>query len=200
MDTGLNREEAAERKHLAFIAEVSETDQSAAPGPGPAPLSAAAPDDGLVPVHEMLLGLTYTRGLLRRYDFGQMIGKGHFAQVLTCTNKITGLQYAAKVISARPIRASSQLYGMSNEDLQSIRLEIKSLRELTHPNIIGLIDVVVTDEMDRICLIMELSQVQFFNYIVEKTKLSETETRRVFKQLLGVISFMVGAHCHYSAQ
>lgn len=194
LDIGLHREEAADTTHLAFIAEVNETDITADSSPGTAPVSLSTPDEELVGVDEILWGLPYTRGFHRRYDIGEKIGEGHFAKVFVCTNKITGLRYAAKVIQA----PRSLTNGKRREDMgTTIRLEIKALRELSHPRIIGLIDVVVTDEMDQLCLLLELGQQELFYYIVDNQKLSEQTTRTIFGQLFSALSFMVSHDHHF---
>ena len=76
----------------------------------------------------------------------------------------------------------------SKEDLHRVRREIKILKSLRHPNIIQLYEII--EDMENIYLIMEYaSKGELFNYIVEHTKLQETEACRLYQQIISAMEY-----------
>ncbi len=74
---------------------------------------------------------------------------GQFAIVKRCTEKSTGVEYAAKFIKKRQNRASRR--GVRREEIER---EVDILQELQHPNIITLHDVY--ENRTDVVLILEL--------------------------------------------
>lgn len=128
---------------------------------------------------EIVDGLTYTRGFLRRYVVLERIGSGHSAEVHACKSKVTGVSYAAKVF----VKTAKIDYTM-------LRREIEAMNDLRHENILRLVDVVVSDTMDQLFLVMDLCRTDLFNAIITREKLGESETRRLFTQLFGALGFI----------
>ena len=61
---------------------------------------------------------------------------------------------------------------------------------VNHPNLLCLKDTF--DENDGVYLVLELApEGELFNLIVSKQKLSESETRHVFRQLLEGLKYLV---------
>lgn len=127
-------------------------------------------------------------GFLTRYNLLQKMGKGHFAEVYLCSNKVTGLQYAVKVLPFR----SGRTY------LQGLHQEVVALRTTgaRHPNIMRLIDTFFDHGSSSIFLVLELvPEGELFKFIVAKKKLTEDETRTIFSQLFSVLVFLVSSPC-----
>lgn len=74
---------------------------------------------------------------------------GQFAIVKRCTEKSTGVEYAAKFIKKRQNRASRR--GVRREEIER---EVDILQELQHPNIITLHDVY--ENRTDVVLVLEL--------------------------------------------
>ncbi|GLI80486.1 serine/threonine protein kinase [Penicillium ochrochloron] len=123
-------------------------------------------------------------GFRHQYRRLQQLGKGHFATVYLCADRTTGKQYAAKCFEKRP--GDSQKSQSQNETLQQ---EIALLMSVNHPNLLCLKDTF--DETDGAYLILELApEGELFNLIVTKQKLSEAETRHVFRQLFEGLKYL----------
>ncbi|KAJ0413510.1 hypothetical protein BJY00DRAFT_319712 [Aspergillus carlsbadensis] len=121
----------------------------------------------------------------QRYSLGDLIGKGHFASVYRCSDKVTGLVFAVKSFRARETLLSSW---------RRLATEVRLLRELRrhpHPNLLDLVDVFVDFESYTIRMVMGLAlEGELFNLIVAKGKFTEAETRTIFNQLLSAIKFL----------
>lgn len=75
----------------------------------------------------------------------------------------------------------------SKEGLQQ---EIAVLMGVSHPNMLCLKDTF--DEKDGVYLVLELApEGELFNFIVQRQKLTETETRRIFVQLFQGVKYLV---------
>lgn len=124
-----------------------------------------------------------TNRFRQQYRILQQLGKGHFATVYLCVERATGKQFAAKVFEKRP--GDSQ-----KTQTETLQQEIALLMAVNHPNLLCLKDTF--DENDGAYLILELApEGELFNLIVAKQKLSESETRHVFRQLLEGLRYLV---------
>lgn len=126
----------------------------------------------------------------QQYRILQQLGKGHFATVYLCVERITGMQYAVKRFERR--HGDS---GRSQTD--GLQQEIGVLKSVSHPNMLCLKDTY--DEDDGVYLVLELApEGELFNYIVMKQKLTEEETRKVFIQLFQGVRYLVRSSPLYS--
>lgn len=120
---------------------------------------------------------------LETYEQGRPLGSGHFATVFTAIEKSTGNEYAVKVFKKRRNDDSAKSNGLQQE--------IAMLMSVTHPNVLGLKGNY--DEDDGVYLVLELApEGELFNYIIKHQKLSEAQTRKIFKQLLNGLKYLVG--------
>ena len=111
----------------------------------------------------------------------QVIGEGTFATVRLAINKQTGEQVAIKIMEKSRI--------VQKEDKIRIEREIKVLKNLRHPNIVHLYNVIETEE--KIYLIMEYAKgKELFDYIVMKKKLTENESCIFFQQIISGIEYL----------
>jgi serine/threonine-protein kinase Chk2 len=124
-----------------------------------------------------------TNGFSQQYRILQQLGKGHFATVYLCVERTTGKQFAVKVFEKRP--GDSQ-----KTQSDTLQQEIALLMGVNHPNLLCLKDIF--DENDGAYLVLELApEGELFNLIVSKQKLSEAETRHVFRQLFEGLKYLV---------
>ncbi|KAJ5664755.1 DNA damage response protein kinase DUN1 [Penicillium macrosclerotiorum] len=124
-----------------------------------------------------------TSGFRQQYRRLQQLGKGHFATVYLCAERATGKHYAAKVFEKRP--GDSQ----KSQQNDTVQQEIALLMGVNHPNLLCLKDTF--DENDGAYLILELApEGELFNLIVTKQKLSESETRHIFRQLFEGLKYL----------
>ncbi|OAA73983.1 Serine/threonine-protein kinase domain protein [Cordyceps fumosorosea ARSEF 2679] len=124
----------------------------------------------------------HTSAFLQQYTLLQKLGKGHFAEVYLCIEKSTGKRFAVKIFTKTPgVDEKSKTEGLQQE--------IGMLMAVSHPNVLCLKDTF--SERDRVYLVLELApEGELFNYIVAKSKLSEDETRKLFKQLFHGIKYL----------
>lgn len=112
---------------------------------------------------------------------GRSIGKGTFGKVHLGTHLPTGEKVAVKILEKAKIVQAS--------DMERVNREIKVLKQLKHPNIISLYEIIETDQ--EICLVMEYcSGGELFDYIVVNSRLKEFEACRFFQQLLSGLEYL----------
>ncbi|RHZ69155.1 hypothetical protein CDV55_103316 [Aspergillus turcosus] len=125
-------------------------------------------------------------GFYQRYNLMQQIGKGHFATVYCCSNRVTGVVFAVKIFQRQRAPTSS--------DFETLHYEIQLLREPqkhSHPNLMRMADLFADFEKKRICLVIDLGREgDLFDVVVAKKKFTEAETRLLFTQLLSAIKFL----------
>ncbi|OUM66800.1 hypothetical protein PIROE2DRAFT_30095, partial [Piromyces sp. E2] len=93
----------------------------------------------------------------------------------------TGHRVAMKIINRRRIATMNMV--------ERIKREIQYLKLLRHPHIIKLYEVITTPT--DIIMVMEYAPFELFNFIVEKGKVTEDETRRFFQQIISAVEY-----CH----
>ncbi|KAJ2904730.1 hypothetical protein MKZ38_007348 [Zalerion maritima] len=121
-------------------------------------------------------------GFSQQYSLVSRLGKGHFATVWLCVEKSTGQRYAVKVFD-KPAGSEDKA---RTEGLQQ---EIAVLMGVSHPHVLCLKDTF--NESSHVYIVLELApEGELFNYIVKASKLSEDESRKLFKQLFDGIKYM----------
>ncbi|KAI0336992.1 Pkinase-domain-containing protein [Trametopsis cervina] len=109
------------------------------------------------------------------YTLGKVIGEGTYGKVRMGTHRLTGARVAIKQIPK----------GMS----ASLTREIHHHRQLHHPHVTQLFEVIATE--NNIWLVTELcSGGELFDYLAEKGRLSEEETRIFFGQLCLAVAYV----------
>ncbi|KAL1998651.1 hypothetical protein VTN02DRAFT_5804 [Thermoascus thermophilus] len=123
-----------------------------------------------------------THGFRQQYRILQQLGKGHFATVYLCVERATGTKYAVKFFERRT--GDSQ-----RSQTDSLQQEIALLMSVNHPSLLCLKGTF--DETEGVYLVLELApEGELFNLIVRKQKLTEDETRQVFKQLFEGLKYL----------
>ncbi|KFK39082.1 hypothetical protein AALP_AA3G198700 [Arabis alpina] len=119
---------------------------------------------------------------LGKYELGRTLGEGNFGKVKFAKDTVSGEPFAVKIID------KSRIADL-NFSLQ-IKREIRTLKMVKHPNIVRLHEVLASKT--KIYMVMEcVTEGELFDRIVSKGKLSETEGRKMFQQLIDGVSY-----CH----
>ncbi|EED22213.1 serine/threonine protein kinase (Kin4), putative [Talaromyces stipitatus ATCC 10500] len=117
-----------------------------------------------------------------RYILGQTLGEGEFAKVKLGWKRDGSVQVAIKLIRRESL-------GSNPSRLPKIYREIAILRELSHPNIVRLHEMVETDRY--IGIIMEYaSGGELFDYILKNRYLKDNAARRLFAQLVSGVGYL----------
>lgn len=125
-----------------------------------------------------------TNGFRQQYRILNQLGKGHFATVYMCAERSTGDKYAVKVFERR-LNDSQK-----SQNDNALQQEIALLMGVHHPNLLCLKESF--DENDGAYLVLELApEGELFNWIVNNQKLTEDETRGVFRQLFDGLKYLV---------
>lgn len=116
------------------------------------------------------------------FILGNTIGEGEFGKVKLGWKQDSGVQVAIKLIKRDTV-------GSNPSRLAKIRREVTILRELQHPNIVQLIDMVETDRY--IGIILEYaSGGELFDYILNHRYLKDGSARRLFAQLVSGVGYL----------
>lgn len=116
------------------------------------------------------------------YILGQTLGEGEFGKVKMGWKKEGGVQVAIKLIRRETL-------GHNPNRLPKIYREIAILRELQHPNIVRLHEMVETER--HIGIILEYaSGGELFDYILNHRYLKDNAARRLFAQLVSGVGYL----------
>ena len=116
------------------------------------------------------------------YMLGQTLGEGEFGKVKLGWKKDGSVQVAIKLIRRESL-------GTNPSRLPKIYREISILRELSHPNIVRLHEMVETDR--HIGIILEYaSGGELFDYILNHRYLKDNAARRLFAQLVSGVGYL----------
>ena len=125
---------------------------------------------------------------ISHYEIGKVIGKGAYATVKICKNKITQEKFAMKIYEKKILN--------DNIKKKCILREIEILKKLNHPNIVKLYDTIISDK--NILLIQELvngiSLRDFYNKEIRNQKnISEDKFKiltLIFKQIFSAFDYI----------
>ncbi|KAJ3275729.1 Protein kinase [Terramyces sp. JEL0728] len=115
------------------------------------------------------------------YTMLNTIGTGTFGKVKMAVHLHTSAKVALKIVNRRRI--------VNLQMVQRLKREVQYYRQLKHPHIVKLYEVITTPT--DIILVLEYANGELFNYIVEKGRMSEAEARKLFQQIICAIE-----HCH----
>uniref|UniRef100_A0AAV1UUN6 non-specific serine/threonine protein kinase n=1 Tax=Peronospora matthiolae TaxID=2874970 RepID=A0AAV1UUN6_9STRA len=120
---------------------------------------------------------------LGHYRLGKTLGIGSFGKVKLAEHDITGHKVAIKILNRNKIR--------SLDMSEKVRREITLLRQMRHPHIIRLYEVI--DTPTDIFMVLEyIAGGELFDYIVSKGRLSPEEARHFFHQIISGVEY-----CHF---
>ncbi|XP_033230072.1 maternal embryonic leucine zipper kinase-like isoform X2 [Belonocnema kinseyi] len=113
------------------------------------------------------------------YDLEKTIGCGGFAKVKLATHIATGEKVAIKIMEKSAL----------GDDLPRVKLEIEAMKTLLHKHVCRLYQVIET-ESHYFMVIEYCSGGELFDHIVEKNRLSETESRKFFRQIVSAVAYL----------
>eukprot|EP00268_Persea_americana_P051655 TRINITY_DN571_c2_g1_i3.p1 TRINITY_DN571_c2_g1~~TRINITY_DN571_c2_g1_i3.p1 ORF type:complete len:446 (+),score=67.69 TRINITY_DN571_c2_g1_i3:395-1732(+) len=117
-----------------------------------------------------------------KYEIGRTIGRGTFAKVKFAQNTETGESVAMKVLDRRTI--------IKHKMVEQIKREISIMKLVRHPYVVRLHEVLAS--RTKIYIILEfITGGELFDKIVHHGRLSESESRRYFQQLIDGVDY-----CH----
>ena len=116
------------------------------------------------------------------YTLGRVLGKGAFAKVHIGRNiKDPKMERAVKVVDLKALNTS---------DIEALDCEIKTMRRVSHHNIVGLHECYLYH--DKFIMVLELCKGgELFDRIVAKAYYGEDEARVAFAQMVEAVG-----HCH----
>lgn len=118
---------------------------------------------------------------LGEYILGQTVGEGEFGKVKMGWKKEGGAQVAIKLIRREKLDSKARL--------DKVYREIAILRDLDHPNIVRLHEMVETER--TIGIILEYaSGGELFDYILHERYLKDNAARRLFAQLVSGVGYL----------
>uniref|UniRef100_A0A8C5PS94 non-specific serine/threonine protein kinase n=1 Tax=Leptobrachium leishanense TaxID=445787 RepID=A0A8C5PS94_9ANUR len=124
----------------------------------------------------------HKHNLKHRYELQETLGKGTYGKVKRAIERYSGRVVAIKSIRKDKIR--------DEQDMVHIRREIEIMSSLSHPHIISIYEVF--ENKDKIVIIMEYaSKGELYDYISERRRLTERETRHFFRQIVSAVHY-----CH----
>ncbi|KAM5300374.1 maternal embryonic leucine zipper kinase isoform 6-T6 [Ctenodactylus gundi] len=117
--------------------------------------------------------------LLKYYELYETIGTGGFAKVKLACHILTGEMVAVKIMDKNAL----------GSDLPRVKTEIDALKNLRHQHICQLYHVLET--ANKIFIVLEYCPGgELFDYIISQDRLSEEETRVVFRQILSAVAYV----------
>ena len=115
------------------------------------------------------------------YTLGDELGRGRFSVVQSALHLKEKAKYAVKVVENKSLA--------DEENLEALETEISILRQLDHPHIVALKEVVVS--RDDTYIVMELlSGGELFNRIVDVGPFSEADAAALFAQILLAMEYL----------
>lgn len=119
--------------------------------------------------------------LMKKYDFGRLLGQGNFAKVYYGRNLKSGQSVAIKVIDKEKVSKVGLI--------EQTKREISVMGMVKHPNVVQLYEVMATKT--KIYFIMEYAKGGELFHKVAKGRLKEDLARKYFQQLICAVDF-----CH----
>ncbi|KAI0033335.1 CAMK/CAMKL/AMPK protein kinase [Vararia minispora EC-137] len=126
--------------------------------------------DGLKPMPASKLG---------EYKVIKEIAEGTFGKVKMAIHTLTGQKVAMKYLSKQVISAT--------KTKNRVQREVDYMRALRHPHIIKLYEVISTHT--DIIIVLEYAGGELFNYIVANGRMTESQARRFFQQIISGVEY-----------
>lgn len=155
------------------------------PGDPPGPSVVADAPEGPSEVKRSSSGVKkhhHKHNLKHRYELLETLGRGTYGKVKKAIERHSGREVAIKSIRKEKIK--------DEQDMVHIRREIEIMSSLRHPHIISIYEVF--ENKDKIVIVMEYaSKGELYDYISERRRLTERETRHFFRQIVSAVHY-----CH----
>ena len=140
------------------------------------------------------------RKIINQYTIIKKLGKGSYGSVKLGKNEQTGQLAAIKVINRSLLNNIKKKWSapgqQQNNQISKIKLEIAILKNLDHPNIVRLLEVIDDPMNDKICLVFEfidggeLMKLNDDGVLVDGKPFTEDEARYYFRQMLNSLEYL----------
>ena len=108
------------------------------------------------------------------------IGKGSFSTIYKCFHKLTKIEYAIKEITIE-----------KNKNKKHIKRELDLMKNLNHPNIIKLHDVIIESTLNNIYFIMEYHKKGDLSIFLNGRALKEKFCKKYMRQLSNGLEYLL---------
>jgi len=114
------------------------------------------------------------------YDLKNELGRGAFSIVYLAVHKVSGQQFAVKVIDKK---------NLGKDYEKNLKMEVDILKKVSHSNIIALKELF--DTPDKLYLVMELvTGGELFDKIVEKGSYTEVEASALVRKICSAVEYL----------
>lgn len=125
----------------------------------------------------------HTAGIrIGHYILTKTLGTGTFGKVKLAHHQVTGHKVAVKILNRRKL--------IKQDVVDKIRREIQNMKLIRHPHIINLYQV-ISSPTEFYMIIEYVSGGELFDYIVQKGRCDEKESRKLFQQIISGVDY-----CH----
>jgi len=122
-----------------------------------------------------------TSNAVGHYILGKALGEGTFGKVKLGTHILSGEKVAVKVLEKSKIK--------DKKDVERISREIKILKQLHHPNVVQIYEIIETEK--DLFLVMEYaSGGELFDLIVQNQRLKERTASKYFQELVAGVHYI----------
>ena len=119
----------------------------------------------------------------------QTLGEGEFGKVKLGVHRTYGEETAIKLIKREKVAAAEAEEHAEGSKMSKVEREIRVLKELRHPNIVHLYEVIESDRY--IGMVLEYGAGgELFDYILAHKCLQERDACRLFAQLISGVSYL----------
>lgn len=126
-----------------------------------------------------------TGGVHEHYDIREKLGSGAFAEVRLCVDRRTGDKFAMKIVDKKKF----EMIGTKRKN--AIMDEVNILKQIDHPNVIGITNMI--DTTDTMYIVLELvTGGELFDHLVDHGAYSDERARDIFGQMLQAVKYLHG--------
>jgi len=120
----------------------------------------------------------------KRYKFGKSIGRGSFGEVKRVTDKVTGKEYAAKIIDKKKNK-------MKEEDIRQLKAEIDIMTRLDHPNIVRLYETFDIPPKLTVLILELVTGGELFQALIKRsTPYYERDAAEIMRNVMRGVEYM----------
>lgn len=141
---------------------------------------------GVCTVSSVCGSISISIGWIGRYAIARerYIGSGSFGTVFICFDPVCKVHVATKVVA---------IYDQSQGIPSSLIREVSALKDMDHPNVVKLLDVVVQkfDYYSKVSIVMSPMDMDLYDFFKPERTIDPTLVKSLFRQLLLGLD-----HCH----
>jgi len=132
--------------------------------------------------------------MVNKYKILSRLGRGAYGDVRKCEDTVTKHVYAVKIVNRSQLRGGGGRSAAESSQFQQLELEVKILRELRHPNVVLLHEVIDDDTVGKLYIIQEF--VQNGSVMPEELFAKPLEPQRVWRLFRDMLRGLEYLHQH----